>query len=103
MIRAGSVPFCNSAKTSIWLAWVLSTPAWHAATPFPGTTTAWTPRRNMSSRSTQVADAMTTRPVLKSTAITDHVANAVDGINKETAAATRERIGSTLIGIGDMV
>src|ERR1700730_11784042 len=60
----------------------MSTPAWQAATPLPGTTTAWTPIRNWSSRSTQVADAMTTRPVLLSTAMTDHVANAVEGMTR---------------------
>src|SRR6266852_6776647 len=60
----------------------MSTPAWQAATPLPGTTTAWTPIRNWSSRSTQVAEAMTTRPVLLSTAMTDHVANAVDGMTR---------------------
>src|SRR3979409_2808825 len=60
----------------------MSTPAWQAATPFPGTPTAWTPIRNWSSRSTQGADAMTTRPVLLSTAMTDHVANAVDGTTR---------------------
>jgi hypothetical protein len=54
----------------------------------------------MSSRSTHVADAMTTRPVLKSTAITDHVANAVEGTNKESAAARRARMRAGLRGKG---
>ena len=62
MMRFGSVPFFSSSNTSIWFLCVPSTPAWHAATPLPGTTTACTPIRNWSSRSTQVADAMTTRP-----------------------------------------
>src|SRR5262249_23620924 len=62
--------------------------------------TAWTPRRNMSSRSTHVADAMTTRPVLKSTAITDHVANAVEGSNSDMAAARRARMRAVLEGRG---
>jgi len=66
---------------------VLSTAAWQAATPLPGTTTAWTPFRNSSFWSTQVADAMTTRPVPGSAAMTDQVANAVDG-----AASTSARI-----------
>src|SRR4051794_36442219 len=94
MMAFGSVPFCSSRNTSIWFWCVLSTPAWHAATPRPGTTTACTPIRNWSSRSTQVADAMTTRPVLRSAAITDHVANAVVGMaiwNAKDAKAAKTR------------
>src|SRR5436189_1744664 len=68
MIAFGSVPFYNSRNTSIWLACVPSTADWQAATPLPGTTTACTPGRNMSSPLTHVAEAMTTRPVLRSTA-----------------------------------
>ena len=47
-----------------------------AATPFPGTTTAWTSFKKSSVLPVQVDEAMTTRPVLRSTAITDQVANA---------------------------
>ena len=85
MIRAGSVPFWSSAYTSIWLACVPSTLAWQAATPLPGTTTACTPIRNASLLLTQVADAMTTRPVLMSTAMTDQVAKAVEGTRSDSA------------------
>ena len=46
MIRFGSVPFFSSSNTSIWFLCVPSTPAWQAATPLPGTTTACTPIRN---------------------------------------------------------
>ena len=37
---------------------------------------------------TQEADAITTRPVLRSTASTDHVANAVDGSDRSGASST---------------
>jgi hypothetical protein len=52
--------------------------------------------RNASSRSTHVADAMTTRPVARSTAITDHVANAVDGRSSDARKAS-----ATLMGNGE--
>ena len=64
---------------------MLSTPAWQAATPTPGTITACTSIRSRAPfgfRSgkpccrTHVADAMITWPVFASIAITDHVANA---------------------------
>jgi hypothetical protein len=64
---------------------VLSTPAWHAATPIPGTITACTSIRSRAPfglRSgnpccrTQVDEAMITWPVFASMAITDQVANA---------------------------
>ena len=66
MMRAGSVPFRISSYTSIWLARVLSTPAWQAATPTPGTITAWTSIRSRAGREgnrdcrTQVAEATIT-------------------------------------------
>src|SRR5215831_5315872 len=49
------------------------------------------PMRNASSRSTHVADAMTMRPVLRSTAITDHVANARAGNSRHNRNATLAR------------
>jgi len=72
MIFDGSVPFFSSSNTVIWFLWVLSAPAWHAATPMPGTITAW---RSIRSRepigcrlgkpawATQVAEATMTSPV----------------------------------------
>src|SRR4029077_709002 len=104
MIALGSVPFCSSRKTSIWFWCVLSTQAWHAATPLPGTTTAWTPIRNWSSRSTQVADAITTRPVLRSTAITDQVADAVAGsASSENRTRTARRMDAPSLQFADRV
>src|SRR6185436_6003125 len=52
------------------------------------------PMRNASSRFTHVADAMTTRPVLMSTAMTDHVARAVAGRQRmaATIAAANRRM-----------
>src|SRR5262245_12015345 len=97
MIALGSVPFCSSWNTSIWFWCVLSTPAWHAATPFPGTTTACTPMRNWSSRSTHVAEAMTTRPVLRATAITDQVASAGAGSRQTSRALHTIRRIKTLL------
>src|SRR5262245_922148 len=47
--------------------------------------------RNRSSRSTHVAEAMTTRPVARSTAITDQVANADVGRVSRTARARSAR------------
>src|SRR6185369_11581079 len=49
------------------------------------------PIRNASSRFTHVADAITTRPVLMSTAITDQVANAVDGRRADISTAATDR------------
>src|SRR5207237_2164780 len=70
---------------------VVSTAARHAATPLPGTITACTPFRKSSSRSTQVADAMTIRDVVRSTATIDQVADAGDGMAR-TASTTAARI-----------
>src|ERR1051325_8178348 len=47
--------------------------------PLPGTITACTPRKNIESLFTHVADAMTMRPVDRSTATIDQVALATDG------------------------
>src|ERR1041385_7884126 len=79
MIRSGEVPFISSLNTSIWLVCVPSTLAWQAAMPLPGTITACTPRKNIESLFTHVADAMTIRPVDRSTATIDQVALATDG------------------------
>src|SRR5688572_982147 len=85
MMSAGGVPFLISRYTSIWFSRVLSTPAWQAATPTPGTITAWTSIRSRAPfgfRSgkpcclTQVAEAIITCPVFASIAITDQVAKA---------------------------
>src|SRR5579863_4502906 len=77
IIRPGSVPRCNSSKTTVWFWWVAeSTPAWQAATPLPGTTTAWTSFKKSSVLPVQVEEEMTTRPVARSTATTDQVAKA---------------------------
>src|SRR5579884_1953286 len=77
MMRAGSVPRCNWSNTSVWF-WCVSksAPAWQAATPLPGTTTACTSLRKSSVLPVQVDEEITTRPVLRSTAMTDQVANA---------------------------
>src|SRR4051812_22674871 len=53
------------------------------------------PIRKASSRLTQVADAMTTRPVLASTAMTDHVALAVDGRQRSAMTSARNSLIST--------
>src|SRR5579864_6655846 len=67
--------------------------------PFPGTMTACTPFRNWSSASTHVADAMTMRPVLLSTATIDQVAHAVEGrarrAREAKASGARRRIGKS--------
>src|SRR5438046_6904759 len=59
----------------------------------PGTTTACTPFRKSSSAGTHVADAITTRPVDRSTAMTDHVADAdVETTSTNTIARNAARI-----------
>src|SRR5687768_16445967 len=92
MICFGSVPFCNSRNTSIWFAFVWSTPAWHAATPMPGTTTACTPIRNASLLLTHVAEAMTSRLLERSTAMIDQVAEATLGSRHATINVKAKRI-----------
>src|SRR6185295_64805 len=49
------------------------------------------PFRNSSLFATHVADAITTRPVLRSTAMTDQVADAVDGTSRSAAAGRIHR------------
>ena len=68
-----------------------------AATPLPGTTMAWMSRRSFAGNPsipacvTHVADAMTTVPVLRSTAVMDHVAKADDAYSNTRAARLRTR------------
>ena len=52
--------------------------------------------KKLSSPLTHVADAITTRPVLRSTAITDQVANAVDG---SARTAARRKISRRMRGM----
>src|ERR1051325_8006977 len=97
MMSVGSAPFCTSLNTSILFVCVLSTAAWHAATPLPGTTTACTPFRKSSSPLTHVAEAITTRPVARSTATTDQVANARDGVASTSRMNAIRRMGEDCI------
>ena len=59
--------------------------------PPPGTTTAAPYVKRLSSPSTQVAEAVTTRPVLRSTARIDQVANADVWKQNHRAASNKNR------------
>ena len=96
-MSAGAVPFRSSEKMSFWLARVRSMPACAAATPIPGTTIAWISRRSlagyvsMRSCDTQVAEAITTVRVCRSTATMDQVADTEDAETATSPSAQRKR------------
>lgn len=104
----GEVPLRSSSAMRVWLARVLSTPACAAAMPFPGTTMAWMSMRPLDGKAekrawaTQVAEAITSWPLSRSSATTDHVDEAgtatrrVVKITSATAICLMSRASYTL-------